>query len=158
MEVNDSPQHCRPPGPRGAGRWVGGGGGKRHLRALWGRGGRRVPRKDGESFALISPAAFCSVHRQKEKEKKEKKKSFIWWGDPRECIFQALFLSFLSFLSRLCPRVPVARVTYMCILAPVCFLSYFTKLVGTVVSSKKEKEGDCLVSCRLHFRNHQTLY
>lgn len=44
-----------------------------------GGGGRRVPPKDGESFALISPAAFCSVYPQKEK-KKRKKKSFVSFG------------------------------------------------------------------------------
>lgn len=34
-----------------------------------GGGGRQVPQKDGESFALISLAAFCSVYLQKKKKK-----------------------------------------------------------------------------------------
>jgi len=39
-----------------------------------GCGGGQVPRKDRESFALISPAALCSVYLQKKKERKKKEK------------------------------------------------------------------------------------
>ena len=118
-----------------------------------GGGGRRVPPKDRESFALISPAAFCSVYVQKEKKKKEKEKkkfSFIWWGTHVNATFRRYPCRFCLFFSRLRPRVAVARVTHKCVLVPVCFLGYFTKLVGTVVSSKKkkkEREGRWLISC-----------
>lgn len=136
---------CRPPGPgevqedAGACTVQAGGG-----------GGRRVPPKDGESFALISPAAFCSVYPQKEKKKEKKKVLFHLVGAPRECNFQALSLSSLSFLLPTPPQGLSGTCNAQCVLAPVCLLGYFTKLAGTVVPSKKrerEREGRWLISC-----------
>ena len=75
MAVNEGPQRpaSRPREPPG------------HTCNVWaaGGGGRRAPPKDGEPFALISPAAFCSVYPQKGKKKKKKKlkkKSFLSFG------------------------------------------------------------------------------
>lgn len=112
-----------------------------------GGGGRRVPPKDGKSFALISPAAFCSVYAQKEKKKRKKKVFFHLVGDPRECNFQALSLSFLSFLL---PTPPQGRSgtcnTQVC--SGPCLLSRLFHKAGWYSGffqkkkKRREKEGD----------------
>nr|KAF6330421.1 hypothetical protein mMyoMyo1_012643 [Myotis myotis] len=74
MEVDASPQHsslCWPWGKSGSQQGCCGGG--------WGWG-RQVPRKDGESFALISQLHFVLFTCRK--RKKKKKLSLTWWGDP----------------------------------------------------------------------------
>lgn len=95
-------------------------------------GGRQVPQKASESFALISPVAFCSVYLQKKKERKKKEVSFnLGRGPPSMHLSDAIPVTSVFFLttwpqghSDICP-------IHMRILAPVCFLSYFTKLVDT---------------------------
>lgn len=118
-----------------------------------GGGGRRVPPKDGESFALISPAAFCSVYPQKEKKKSKRKKKVFFHlvGDPRECNFQALSLSFLSFLL---PTPPQGRSGTCNGTSVFWSLSAFSVISQSWLvqwflpkKKKKEREGRWLISC-----------
>ena len=149
VAVNDSPQ-C-------AGSWPWGGARRRwRARALCRRvgvGGGASHRRTGNPLLSFLQLRFVLFTRRKEKKKKKRKRkkkkfSFIWWDTHVNATFRRYPCRFCLFFSRLRPRVAVARVTHKCVLVPVCFLGYFTKLVGTVVSSKKkkkrerEKEGD----------------
>ena len=141
------------PGPGGGGRKQQG------TAEEGGVGGRGGPRKEGESFVLLSLDAFCSLYLQKKKEKKKRKKNFLSFGGG-ETHVNASFRHYPCYFCLFSPNSTLGSrgtCTHMCLLAPVCFLGYFTKLVGTVVSSKEEKEDDCVINCKLHFRNHQAL-
>lgn len=111
-----------------------------HCAGGWGWGEAR-PTEGREILCSHFSSCVLFCLRAERKKKKEKKKfSFIWWGTHVNATFRRYPCRFCLFFSRLRPRVAVARVTHKCVLVPVCFLGYFTKLVGTVVSSKKKKK------------------
>lgn len=124
-----------------------------------GGGGRRVPPKDGESFALISPAAFCSVYPQKEKKKEKKKFCFIWWGPHVNATFRRYPCRLCLFFSRLRPRVSVARVTHS-VFWPLSAYSVISQswLVQWFLPKKERERERRKVTDKLHLRKHQTLY
>lgn len=112
-----------------------------------GVGGGASHRRTGNPLLSFLQLRFVLFTRRKKKKKEKKKVLFHLVGAPRECNFQALSLSFLSFLLPTPPQGLSGTCNAQCVLAPVCLLGYFTKLAGTVVPSKKrererEKEGD----------------
>uniref|UniRef100_A0A7N9DH44 Mono-ADP ribosylhydrolase 2 n=1 Tax=Macaca fascicularis TaxID=9541 RepID=A0A7N9DH44_MACFA len=124
MELNDNPRYRKAsPGSGGvredSSTRCGGG---------WGWG-RQVPQKDGESFTLISPAAFCSVYLQKKKEKK-KKNSFNLVEGPTLTHLSGIILVISVFSLTTWPQGHSGLVEQSHVYpGPVCFLGYFTKLV-----------------------------
>lgn len=149
MGVDDSPQHRRPPWSWG--RWKKT---ARHCGGGWGWG-EVSPTKGWE--ILCSNFSSCILFPLP--AEKERKKIFLSFGGG-ETHVNASFRHYPCYFCLFSPNSTLGSrgtCTHMCLLAPVCFLGYFTKLVGTVVSSKEEKEDDCVINCKLHFRNHQAL-
>lgn len=137
---------CRPPGP---GEVQEDAGAHMHCAGRWGWGEARPTEGRGILCSHFSSCVlFCLPAERKKKRKK--KVLFHLVGAPRECNFQALSLSFLSFLLPTPPQGLSGTCNAQCVLAPVCLLGYFTKLASTVVPSKKrerEREGRWLISC-----------
>ncbi|CAI9153802.1 unnamed protein product [Rangifer tarandus platyrhynchus] len=155
MAVNDSPQECRPPGP---GELQEDAGAHMHCAGGWGWGEASPTEGRGTLCShFYSCILFCLPAERKKKEKKEKK-SFLSFGGGLHvnATFRRYPCRFCLVFSQVRPGVAVARVTHKCVLVPVCFLGYFTKLVGTVISSKKKERRK--VTDKVHLRKHQTLY
>ena len=148
VAVNDSPQ-C-------AGSWPWGGARRRwRARALCRRvgvGGGASHRRTGNPLLSFLQLRFVLFTRRKKKKKRKRKKKVFFHlvGDPRECNFQALSLSFLSFLLPTPPQGRSGTCNAQVCSGPCLLSRLFHKAgwySGFFQKKKKEREGRWLISC-----------